>query len=248
MEEILSIGAIIPARMSSRRLPGKVLMKLGDKPMLEWVVGAVLRSKVERVVVLVTPDPQDGAILDVCNKLGVDFFVGSANRDVLGDFYAVATTFGFDPVVRVTADCPLLSPLVINSVLNEYSMGCDYCSNIVTRTYPRGLDVEVLSYNALEKIQRNVVHDPNEPDYRKHVTLYVRANPGMFVIHSVALNLSKFRLTVDTQDDYDKLTAMFTLMSDEPSWVQAAELANKFPEFALLEMPGMQTPALGKVW
>jgi spore coat polysaccharide biosynthesis protein SpsF len=247
------IGAIIAARMGSTRLPGKVLMELGGKPMLEWVVDATLRSRVERVVVLITPDPKDAAIMNLCSRLGVDIFVGSTNRDVLGDFYTVASKFNFDPIVRVTTDCPLISPFVITSVINEYLKGCDYCSNVETRTYPRGLDVEVLSYSTLKWLHENI--NPNltpwgeyDPDYRKHATLYIRSHPHAFDIRSVILNLSKLRLTVDTQDEYDKLKDVFDLVGDDPTWMKVADLLCEYPEFASLEMPDSQTPALGKVW
>ncbi len=248
-----AIGAIIAARMGSRRLPGKVLMPLGGKPMLEWVIDGVLQSRVERVVVLVTPDPQDDAIMELCSKLGIDTFVGSDNRDVLGDFYNVATEFGFDPIVRVTADCPLISPLTINSVVNEYLKGCDYCSNIVTRTYPRGLDTEVFSYAMLAWMQENLtpehpLYDGDLADYRKHVTLYIRENYQSFNIRNTTVDLSRIRLTVDTQDEYDKLDVVFDLMDDDPNWLDAVKIMNDNPELATMETPESQTKALGKVW
>lgn len=248
------IGAIIAARMGSRRLPGKMLMLLGGKPMLEWVVDATLRSKVERVVVLVTPDPKDVAIIDVCMRLGVDSYIGSDDRDVLGDFYKVATEYSFDPIVRVLADCPLLSPFVINSVINEYFEGCDYCSNTLgQRTYPRGLDVGVLSYSTLKWLHWNITQELTpwgeyHVDYRKHVTLYIRSHPNSFDIRSIVLNLSKLRLTVDTQDEYDKLKDVFDLVGDDPTWMKVADLLCEYPEFASLETPDSQTKALGKVW
>jgi spore coat polysaccharide biosynthesis protein SpsF len=247
------IGAIIAARMGSSRLPGKVLLELGGKPMLEWVVDAVLRSRVERVTVLVTPEPEDAAIIELCEALGVDTYIRRATNDVLGGFYDCATAFGFDPIVRVTADCPLISSFVITSVVNEYLEGCDYCSNVETRTYPRGLDVEVLSYATLKWLHENV--NPNltpwgeyHPGYREHVTLYIRSHPHSFDIRSVVLNLSKLRLTVDTQDEYDKLKDVFDLVGDDPTWMKVANLLCEYPEFASLETLDTQTKALGRVW
>jgi spore coat polysaccharide biosynthesis protein SpsF (cytidylyltransferase family) len=85
-------------------------------------------------------------------------------------------------------------------------------------------------------------------EYRKHVTLYVREHPERFLTRSVVLNLAKLRLTVDTQEEYDKMNAMFTLMGDDPTWVQAVYIANQFPEFVSIETDESQTKALGKVW
>jgi spore coat polysaccharide biosynthesis protein SpsF len=247
------IGAIIAARMGSSRLPGKVMMTLGGKTMLERTIDATLKSKVECVVVLTTSKEEDDPIRKRCAELGVSYVDGSNNRDLLGDFYTAATQYGFDPVVRVTADCPLLSPYVINSVINEYYNGCAYCSNIVNRTYPRGLDVEVFSYGALEWLHHSITRNNRvvenyHDDYRKHVTLYIREHSERFKTRYVEFNPSKLRLTVDTQDEYDKLAVVFDLLGDDATWFTAMGVVSQFPEFASFETEDSQTTALGKVW
>ncbi len=250
------VGAIIPARMTSRRLPGKVLMPLGNKSMLEWVVSAVLQSKVERAVVLITPDPQDDAIMDLCNKLDIDIFVGSNSRDVLGDFHTISTKFGFDPIVRVTADCPLVSPHLIDCVIEEYSKGCDYCatgSSMELRTFPRGVEADVVSYAVLRWMSENLTPELTpygrySDDYRKHVTLYIRENPHAFTVRNVVLDMNKLRLTVDTPEEYNKINELFTQMGDNPSWLKAVDIIEHNPELAVMETPDSQTKAKWRVW
>ena len=251
------VGAIIPARMSSKRLPGKVLMPLGSKSMLAWVVDAVRgASRVEHVVVLVTSDVQDHPILVECKKLGVDVYRGSCRRDVLGDFHHIADKFKFDPVVRVTADCPLVSSVLIDNVLEEYFKGCDYCCNGINpeyRTFPRGLDVDVMSYAVLKWMNENLTPDKTpfgryHPDYRKHVVLYLRENLSTFTVRHVKLDLNKLRLTVDTPEEYDKMNNLFSRMGDNPSWLRALDIIDRNPDLTVLETPDSQTKAKWRVW
>ncbi len=247
-------GAIIPARMSSRRLPGKVLMQLGMKSMLAWVVDAVRGSRrVDQTIVLITSNVEDAAIVNECEKLGVDYWVGSSTRDVLGDFYQIANEFGFDPVVRVTADCPLVSSRLIDVLIDEYNEGCDYCSSVEQRTFPRGVEADVVSYAVLKWMHENLTPERTpygryHADYRKHVTLYIRENLHAFTTRSVKLDVSKLRLTVDTRDEYDKMRLLFDLMGDNPSWLGALELIDHDPDLAVLETPEAQTKAKWRVW
>lgn len=251
------VGAIIPARMTSRRLSGKVLMPLGNKSMLAWVVGAVRGAKrVERTIVLVTSDVQDGCIIDECKKLDVEWYVGSNNRDVLGDFFHITDKYKFDPIVRVTADCPLVSSALIDCVLEEYSKGCDYCANAPTyeeRTFPRGVEADVVSYAVLRWMHENLTPENTpygryHPDYRKHPTFYLRESPHPFTIRKVTLGLNKLRLTVDTQEEYDKMNELFHQMEDNPSWLRAVQLIDEFPDLATIETPDSQTKAKWRVW
>jgi len=243
--------------MSSRRLPGKVLLDLGGQTMLAWVVNGVrAATKVESVVVLTTKDNVDLPIVDECIRLGVDSWCGSTDRDVLGDFRRVADEFGFDPIVRVTADCPLIDPVLIDKLIDTYNSGCDYClnaPNVHDRTYPRGLDTEVFSYAVLKWMDDNLTRRKTpygryHPDYRKHVTFYMRENPHAFTIKIVKLELDRLRLVVDTRDEYECMRELFRQMGDSPSWWKACELVGKHPELGTLETPETQTKMKWRVW
>lgn len=247
-------GAIIAARMGSRRLPGKVMMDLGGKPMLQWVIEAVERSDVDETVVLVTPDPRDAEIQSLCKKLNIQCAVGSADRDLLGDFVMVASKYGFSHIVRVTADCPLIDTSVINSIIQGYSDKYDYCTNALDaehRTFPRGLDVEVVSYKTLKWLNENLdflVDD--QTDYRKHVTLYIREHYKEFAVRSISIDISRVRMVVDTEDEYNKTKKLFEYMGGTPNWLGALEIMvyKDNNNTIMLDTDGSQTKALGKTW
>src|ERR1700677_3708330 len=144
------ITAIVQARMGSTRLPGKVLEIIAGKPMLEHVVERLGRSEtVAKIVVATSSEPEDGQIEAQCVRFGIACFRGSKD-DVLDRYYRTAESCQADPIVRITADCPLIDPQVVDRVVRTFIEGeNDYVSNIHPPTYPDGLDVEVLSSAAL---------------------------------------------------------------------------------------------------
>lgn len=201
--------AIIQARMGSTRLPGKILMKVMDKPLLEYQIERVQRSKrIDEIVVATTTDQKDDEIVAWCNKMNVTSYRGSED-DVLSRYYEAATKNKADLIVRITSDCPLIDPDVIDQTIslilqNDY----DYVSNILERTYPRGMDVEVFWYTTLEKTH---VSTRSQAE-REHVTPFIYRNPSLFKLGGVTYphDLSKYRWTVDTVEDFNLIENILT--------------------------------------
>lgn len=201
--------AIIQARMGSTRLPGKSLMPLGGRSVLANVVARVrLAAQVDETVVATTTLPEDDAIEAEARRLGVPVFRG-ADEDVLGRYYHAAAAFHGDVIVRITADCPLIDPAVIDRVIMRFGPGtdhCDYASNTLQRSYPVGLDVEVFSLAALA-----AAYDEACTAYeREHVTVFLYQNPDRFRLASVEapVDTSSHRWTLDTPADLDALTTI----------------------------------------
>jgi len=179
--------AILQARVNSQRLPQKVLAPILGEPLLLRAVERVRRAKtVDQLVIATSEDPADDPLEDMCRQNGVNCFRGSLD-DVLDRFYQAAREWNADEVVRLTGDNPLLDPQLIDEIVNFYRSGrYDYASNSVDRTFPIGLDVEVLPFRMLEHAWRVCRH----PYDREHVTTYHRARPD-------ELKLGQYRDTVD---------------------------------------------------
>ena len=202
------VVAIIQARMGSSRLPGKSLAEIEKRPMLWHVIQRVKRATlVDRVVVATSTAPADDAIEKMCLESGVPCHRGSEN-DVLDRYYHAALAEKAAQVVRITADCPLIDPEVIDQMVRRFQRGdLDYASNAMVRTYPDGLDTEVLSFSALERAW----HEASRNSEREHVTPYLRS--GKFRIANVenALEFSHLycRWTVDEQEDLEFVRAVY---------------------------------------
>ncbi|MGE7766859.1 cytidylyltransferase domain-containing protein [Peribacillus sp. NPDC096540] len=233
----MKVVAIIQARMGSTRLPGKVMKEVLGKPLLEYQIERVRRSKlINKIVVATTTKETERPIVDLCERLSVAYFRG-AEDDVLMRFFEASSKYEAEVVVRLTSDCPLIDPNVIDKVIYEYLSKIslyDYVSNTIERTYPRGLDIEVFSMKALEQSYR----EARGTVYREHVTPYIYHHPDKFKLAFVKhhIDLSSFRLTVDTEDDlvlirllinslYERNKKYFTLediiylLQDKPEWV-----------------------------
>lgn len=196
----MNFTCIIQARMGSSRFPGKVLKDIDGQTMLERVIGRVRRAKkISRIVVATTTLSEDKMIVKECQKLGVDYFPGS-ELDVLDRFYQTWRAFGGNSVVRITSDCPLIAPEIIDQVISEFELhDVDYASNALESHGIRGFDVEVMTTSALETAWR----EADQPHCRVHVTPYIYQNPDRFHLLEIPLGLGnhRFRLTVDTSED-----------------------------------------------
>jgi len=194
--------------MDSSRLPGKVLTDISGKPMLAHVIERAIAIRgVDDVVVATTMDPDDAPISALAISSGALTFAGHTT-DVLDRYYQAATLFEADAIVRLTADCPLLDPVLCEEILDRFTAGdWDYVSNVMPATFPDGLDTEVITYRAL-KISWEVATLPSD---REHVTTYIRTNPELFKVSNVAqeTNLSYVRWTVDEPDDLEFIRAVF---------------------------------------
>lgn len=187
----MSVVAIIQARMSASRLPGKVLEDIGGKPMLVRVVERVKAAKaIDEIVVATSDQPADAAVEGLCKERGFRCFRGH-ETDVLDRFMKAAESAGAkagDTLVRITADCPLMDPEVIDKVVRAKTPDVDYATNVLRYTYPDGLDVEVFSFESLARAWK----EATDPVHREHVTPYIRTT-GKFAVKNVEneVDLSK---------------------------------------------------------
>lgn len=210
------IAAIVQARMSSTRLPGKVLKVVVGKALLSHVVERLKTSKsVDRIIVATTSNPQDKPIIEFCEMNHVDYFVGS-ELDVLDRYYQAAKKFKADVIARITSDCPLIDPVIVDKVVNHYSENkdkLDFVSNTLRRTYPDGLDIEVFSFRALETAWL----ESKSAFEREHVTPYIANNPAKFRIANIEneTDLSCLRWTIDYPEDYDFVRAVYEALYEK---------------------------------
>lgn len=204
----MRVGAIIQARMSSSRLPGKVLKELpygSGISALEQVVKRVRQSEIlDDVIVATSEEKSDDPIFSLCSRIGISVFRGSL-LNVLERYYKTANEYNLDIVVRITGDCPCLDSDVLDWVINQHiDQQADFSTiSAFGRTFPKGIDVGVISFKALEEAFHNAVHDFE----KEHVTPYIfRSNPDKFKILALeAIDKWRFpdlRLTLDTIEDY----------------------------------------------
>jgi spore coat polysaccharide biosynthesis protein SpsF len=205
----MKIVAIIQARMGSTRLPGKVLADIQGHPMLWHVVQRTRRaSALDQIVVATTTQQADDPVADFCREHGWNCFRGS-EKDVLDRYYRAAGEYHAHAIVRVTSDCPLIDPEIIDKTVRSFlEESPDYVSNSAVSSFPRGLDVEVVSLDALGAAWREAAADYQ----RAHVTPYLYENPGRFKILSVAADedYSAHRWTVDTPEDLEFVRAVYS--------------------------------------
>lgn len=232
----MKVVAIIQARTGSTRLPGKVLLDLAGEPMLARVVNRSRRATMlDKIVVATTTNFRDHTIAELCSSRGWTYFRGSEN-DVLDRYYRAAKKHQADIVVRITSDCPLIEPEIIDLVVREFLRdgSLDYASNTLPpRTFPRGLDVEVMSFEALERAWK----EDKNPAWREHVTPYIYRNPEKFVLKTITNNrdVSYMRWTVDTPEDLAFIRLIYKHFGhDRFSWHEVFGLLEEHPE--LLEI------------
>lgn len=227
----MRVVAIIQARMGSSRLPGKVLKDIEGKTMLGRVVERVQQArKIDEVVVATTVQEVDEAIVAECQRLNVASIRGSEG-DVLDRYYQAAQSYGADAVARTTSDCPLIDPGVIDLVISAFEeKKPDYASNTLERTYPRGLDTEVLKKEALTRAWQ----EARKPFERIHVTPYIYQNPALFQLLSVVSeegNFGDLRWTVDTEEDLRFVRNIYQRVIDKNhfNWQDILKILNQDP-------------------
>ena len=196
-----NILAIIQARMTSQRLPGKVLMTILEKPMLLHQVERVRRSQlIDEIVVATSRESSDDLVFQACSDHEVSIYRGSLD-DVLDRFYQLALTKNPKHVVRITADCPLIDSKIIDQVVDLHIRGnYDYTSNVYPHSFPDGLDVEIMRFETLKTVWK----EASSKEDREHVTSFIVAHPHQFQIGRLenSQNLSTLRWTVDNLDDF----------------------------------------------
>ena len=203
------ITAIVQARTNSTRLPKKVLLKLGSMTVLEQVVRRIKKSKlIKKVIVATTTDKSDDIIANLCHRKKIKFFRGDMNN-VLDRYYQAAKHFNLKHICRITSDCPLIDPDIIDLVANRYlQTGVDYISNSRPEsTYPDGLDLEIFSFKVLARTRK----EAKLLSEQEHVTPYIWKNPKKFksLIVKNKTDLSNLRWTLDELIDYKLIKKIY---------------------------------------
>jgi spore coat polysaccharide biosynthesis protein SpsF len=233
------VAAIVQARMTSTRLPGKVLLPIGGAPVLAWVTGrAAMARTIDEVVLATSTDESDDVVAAWAGSSGVRVVRGALN-DVLDRYRMAAETVpDADVVVRLTADCPLLDPGVVDLTVRALDGGADYASTSLDGRYPRGLDAEAVRRDVLLTAAREFDDGPE----REHVTLGVYRRPERFrcvpVVAPAWAQRPHLRLTVDEPDDYTLVTLLVEELGS-PGWdafdtEAALDLLDRRPDLAAL--------------
>lgn len=226
---------IVQARIGSTRLPGKIFKPLAGKPMLWHVVNRLSYSKViDKIIIATTTLPEDDQVEKFCCENNISFYRGSSN-DVLSRYYEAAKLYEADFIIRVTSDCPVIDPFIIDSMLLNFinEVHIDYLSNSIQRTFPRGLDAEIFTFSALEK-----TFNEAKLDYEhEHVTPYIYHNPDRFIIKNFAneVDLSFNRWTVDTIEDLKLIEEIYNSLYQKDkifSFNEILQLIKTRPELA----------------
>ncbi len=206
MKTKMRVVATVQARVGSTRLPCKVLKRIAGKPLLEHVIDRLMQAeKLDQIVIATSSKEQDKCIIELAKKLGVGWFAGSED-DVLSRYLMAAEQARADIIVRITADCPLIDPYIVDYVVSYHlKENLDYTCNLIDETnpksFPRGLDTEVFNTNVLKKSNELA----KKPYQREHVTPYIQEHPELFKIAVLEApenyRRPTYRLTVDTYDD-----------------------------------------------
>lgn len=210
------IGAIIQARMNATRLPGKVLKEACGKPLLELLVERLKCARhLDEIIIATTISPADDPIEELAKRLSIKYMRGS-EEDVLGRYYQAANQFHVDHIVRITGDCPLMDPVIIDHMIEFYMdiksgvTEYDYLANTLETTFPDGLDVEIFGFGVLKKI--HMIADKKYQ--REHVCTYIIEHPKEFRIKNFTndkndKNFPGFRWTLDNPEDYQLIKAIY---------------------------------------
>ena len=213
------IGCIVQARMGSSRLPGKVMKKIIDGYLLDYVIKQLLSSKkIQKIIVATTDLVEDNVICNHLRSQKIDFFRGSS-EDVLDRYYECAKQYQVDVIVRITADNPLIDPNIVDLTINKYeNQKCDLATNTITRTFPYGTEVEVFSLKALEKAWKFA----KKPSEREHVTPFIRDPENGFGLINIENDhdLSFLRYTVDRHEDLELVKEITKNISNRPILMQ----------------------------
>jgi len=236
----MKIAAIIQARTSSTRLPGKVLKELpynSGITCLEQVIRRLKKSKrLNEIIIATTEEKEDNEIIDITKKEDVKYFRGS-KENVLSRYYFAAKENNIDIIIRITSDCPCIDVDITDLTIDDHiNKMADYTTNSLVRTYPHGLDVEVINFNSLEKAYKNATKDYG----KEHVTPYINRNPQKFKINIIKapkeLYAPDTRITLDTEEDYALLCAVFDYLYPQNKYFNACDIVNLFKEKPWLKL------------
>jgi len=224
---VSKVVCIIQARIGSARLPAKVLRELCGKPMLAHVIQRVKEAKtVDEIIIATTTNESDSIISELALSMRVKVFRGS-EQDVLSRYLGAAKEAGAGIVIRITSDCPLIDPNTIDAAVRYFTDNSyDYIQACSETGFPRGLDTEVFTFKALEKVNGIA----SESSYREHVTLYMYRHPEEFKIGYYKapkeLNHPEWRLCVDEINDFNLIEIIYKALYKEPYIIAMSEVAD----------------------
>ena len=211
------ITVIIEARTGSSRLPNKVVAEIEGKPMIFYVIDRIKQIKsVEQIILATTQEENDRILTEIAKQNSIGSFVGDS-IDVLDRDYQCALQNNADPIIRITGDCPLIDPDIVEEMLEFYlKNNYDYVSNRINPKYPDGLDVEIYSFNTLQMAAQNAKWSSE----RELVTTYITKNPKNFKIFSYENqeDLSEYRWTVDEQKDLEFIRKIYSIMKPKTNF------------------------------
>jgi glutamate-1-semialdehyde 2,1-aminomutase len=244
----MKVVAILQARVSSSRLPGKVLKLIMGRPMLALQIERVLQAKkIDQLIIATSTDPSDDELDTLCRKINVPCYRGSLN-DVLDRFYQAAQTYKPVSIVRITGDCPLIDPEVIDDVIAFYLNGdYDYASNAVEPTFPDGLDIEIFRFSVLEGAWK----EARLPSQREHVTPFIQQHPDRYRIghYKNTEDLSHLRWTVDEPEDFELVTRIYEALypvNPEFRMIDVLALLQQRPDLAAINQKYERNEGLKK--
>jgi spore coat polysaccharide biosynthesis protein SpsF len=227
------VVVVVQARMGSSRLPGKVLLPVDSRPLLSYLLERLRRCKsVNRIIVATSTMPADDAIVSFCQGELTDVIRGP-EQDVLARFAIAAKFTCASTVVRITADCPLIDPALVDRAVDTFvTRRCDYLSNMHPPTWPYGMAVEVMTRHCLEE----AALEAQEPVDREHVTPFLYLRPDRYRLCSIThqSDLSKHRWTVDTPEDFELVSRILSaLYHERPHFTitDILELLSKHPQW-----------------
>ena len=226
----MSTAIVVQARMGSTRLPGKVLKDIAGRPMLSYQMERLRRVKrAERIVVATTDQPADDAVERFCQKEKIACVRGS-EHDVLARYHLAIERFPADVVVRITADCPLIDPAIVDEAIAAYEP--DYVSNMLEITYPYGMAVEVFSAQALREAHR----EAKDPAEREHVTPFIWRRPQRYRLKSLTMtpNLSHHRWTVDTPEDFELVSRLLKTLKPHFTLQDVLAVLDQHPDWCAI--------------
>jgi len=210
LASVKKINVTIQARMTSSRLPGKAMSEICGKPTLELMVERLRKVRsINGIIIATTENSADNPIAKLASELGVWCFRGS-EHNVLSRVLGAVQQFQTDIIVQTTGDCPLIDPEIVESVIQNYfEHQSDYCSNVLQRTYPIGMDVQVFSRNILEDVAQRT----SDPEDLEHVSCFIYKNPQLYKLINVAASEEFYdptlRLTMDTAEDLRLIKNIF---------------------------------------
>ncbi len=220
--------AIVQTRMSSTRLPGKVLKTIGNKTVLGHVIDRLSRCQlIDKIVVATTTDADDDVLVDWCEQRNIRHFRGDRD-DVLSRFHGCALQFGAEEIVRVTSDNPLIDPGIVDKTIKlRRSKSADYAANNLEKSFPHGLDVEVITFKALSES----FHKAVEQYEKEHVTQFVRHRPSKYRLVNMSSggNWHDVRVTLDEDEDRQLIELVMLLQGEDVYFAGLKSLFSKFP-------------------